>query len=136
MSTTELNEIKSDFFALIITFIENLKNVAPNTIVSHFADDIIRTFNNKHEQDKIISMFALKVLPFKINIDNKDESFFLEKNYDKETKGEHSDIINNVFNLKEIWQTLSTNDKNIIFDYMIFLTDLASNYFLIKTSKK
>ncbi len=64
-------------------------------------------------------------IPYYTYIENKDESYFLNKTYD-----ENIDNIDYMSKkCKEIYQTLGNNEKEILWKFIKILSDLSALYF-------
>jgi hypothetical protein len=123
-----------------------------NLTVTNLIDDLIiicgddiknlKSFKTQFELLKrvnpkvIMNQFNINIIPFTHKIKMRDESFFIEKDYqeevDKNVKDEsytqHS--LDQILNLKEIWKSLSDNNKSIIWDYfnvLVLLVELEYN---------
>lgn len=79
----------------------------------------------------IIEQFVLHVLKYKDQIDSNDENFFLENKFSDETNGD-ADIISKVFEFKDVWKSLSSKNKQGIFQVMQILCYYAQEYFIKK----
>ncbi len=80
---------------------------------------------------KIIEQFLINIQPYKEQIKNKNDDFFLKKNYEEEVNknvSEESYIeqsLDQILNLKEIWLTLEEKNKEIIWSYFNVLVKLV-----------
>jgi len=79
----------------------------------------------------IMTQFNINIIPFTDKIKMRDESFFIEKDYqdevDKNIKDESytQQSLDQILNLKEIWKSLDNNNKSIIWDYFNVLVLLV-----------
>lgn len=118
-----------------------------NMTISNLIDDLIiicgdkfknlKTFKEKFNllkscnPRKIIEQFLINIQPYKEQIKNKDDEFFLKKNYEEEVNknvSEESYIeqsLDQILNLKEIWVTLEEKNKEIIWSYFNVLVKLV-----------
>ena len=118
-----------------------------NMTISNLIDDLIiicgdkfknlKTFKEKFNllkscnPRKIIEQFLINIQPYKEQIKNKNDKFFLEKIYQEEVNknvSEESYIeqsLDQILNLKEIWVTLEEKNKEIIWDYFNVLVKLV-----------
>ena len=85
---------------------------------------------------KIIEQFLINIQPYKEKIKSRDEKFFIDKNYKEDVDKNVSDesysqsSLDEILNLKLIWNTLDDSNKNIIWDYfnvLVKLTELEYN---------
>ena len=82
----------------------------------------------KKNKERIINYFILYVLKYKDEIDNKDESFFLNNSFKNETNND--DILNKILEFKNIWKELDSSNKQTVMTYMILLCNLSQKYFI------
>jgi len=104
-----------------------LSVICPGSFISESAttiDTIMKKF-----PEKIIGEFIVHVLPDKNMIDEGNEEFFLKKDYSKEIPGKEN-LLNDVFQLKEIWNRLTPSNKKTIFGYMKCLCYYAQLYLI------
>lgn len=79
---------------------------------------------------KIIEQFLINIQPYKEQIKERNDNFFLKKNYQEEVTKNVSEETNieksldQILNLKEIWITLEEKNKEIIWDYFNVLVKL------------
>jgi hypothetical protein len=90
---------------------------------------LIRTMNPA----KIVEGVLVKVYPYKKQIMEEDNEFFLHKSYDNDTKNEGNLI--KVLKIKELWETdMDENTKKTLFNYFKVLIVLAEKYVAEKVS--
>lgn len=116
----------SKFTSTLLDFIESLAMVCPTSSIASNLFLIKLSINNPLQRTTYIEMFIINVLPHKKKIDNNNEDFFVNKSYEKESGEENMDIVSE---LKEVWKTLSSGNKEIVFEYMQVLCDHSQNYF-------
>jgi len=76
---------------------------------------------------KVIEGVLVFVYPYKKQIMENDESFFLEKNYQDDTKNEGHLV--KALKIKEIWETdMDENTRNTIFNFFKVFIVLAEKY--------
>jgi len=112
-----------------------------NNLVVKFNEDLIETFPEENDfkvykraivllnsanAKKICALFKNYTLIYRNSILQKDESFFLNTNYleivnDSGTEGVEGIIMK----LKNYWKTLSSGNKEKIWDYLISLIKLS-----------
>lgn len=123
----EKEQVIFDFNNTLIDLCNGVAVVAPTSIVGKHIKDVCKMITNKQNKTKFIDIFVAKVLIYKDKIMAGDESYFLNKSYDKEL--ESSDHNNSVFEFKDIWSSLKPDNKNLVIQYMQILCLLAEKYF-------
>ena len=128
-----LNETLTDFLL-------NLAKIIPNSLIGKNIDDIEKAINDPINMYKFIDVFVARVLKFKpqidsilnenMEIDKKNEEFFLRSDYSHESDGDSS-IINKIFEFKNLWKRFDKNNKIVIIQYLQILCELSQEYFLI-----
>jgi hypothetical protein len=84
---------------------------------------LIKTMNPA----KIIEGFLVKVYPYKQQIMDENDDFFLHKSYENDTKNEGNLV--KVLKIKELWETdMDNNTKKTLFNYFKVLIVLAEKY--------
>ena len=131
-----VDQIVDDFNSTLSDLISNLADVCPDNIISDNRDLIKKMLSRNENKRKAIDVFVAKVLIYKSEIDNGDESFFLNKSYNNDIGDvdNGSSITNKIFEFKNIWVKLSHENKQFVIQYMQLLCLLAQNYFLILDS--
>ena len=124
---TQMNEILSEFNKTIYDLAEQISITCPNSIIAHHKNDVKNIIQT--HPTKIMEMFIFYVLPDKDKIDEGDENYFINKSY--------SDIVSDelpfqkVFEIKNIWFDLTTDNQNSVIQYMQCLCYHAQEYFMI-----
>ena len=107
-------------------------------------DDIknLKSFKSQFELLKrvnpkaIMNQFNINIKPFTNKIKIRDESFFIEKDYEDEVNENIEDesytqqSLDQILNLKEIWKSLSDTNKSVIWDYfnvLVLLVEIEYN---------
>jgi hypothetical protein len=126
------DQIIIDFNDTLLTFVENLASVCPNTLIADNKTTIKNVLNKKENKRKSIDLFVAKVLIYKPMIDEGNEDFFLKKSFDDDVKGvDGGDMISSkIFEFKDIWKNLNAENKSFVIQYMQVLCLLAQNYFV------
>ena len=76
---------------------------------------------------KIVEGVLVKVYPYKKQIMDEDDEFFIQKSYDGDTKNEGNLV--KVLRIKELWDTdMDDNTKKTLFNYFKVLIILAEKY--------
>lgn len=126
------SEIIRDFNNLFETLVEDTSKIAPTSTIGANKKEILDAI--KIKPTLVIDIFCLKVLKYKNQIedDNEYEKFFMGKNYNDDVSDvTHINIMDHIFELKNIWSTLNNTNKEVIRTYMKFLCGLAQDYFLL-----
>ena len=83
---------------------------------------------------KIVEGVLVKVYPYKKQIMDEDDEFFIQKSYDGDTKNENNLV--KVLRIKELWDTdMDDNTKQTLFNYFKVLIVLAEKYVAEKVAK-
>ena len=93
-------------------------------------------FDFKDNYKKTIEIFCIKVLQYKDKIDAGDESFFLEKDFKDDLKGDENIVLKHILSFKSIWRELSKANKEVVIQSMQILCELAQEYFDMVYNKK
>lgn len=85
----------------------------------------------------LIQQYCIHILQFKDSIYNRDEKVIENLNVNDINKKEGGDdeTLSKILKLKNIWDYLSEDNKDCVFDYLEILTDKAVDYFSIKYMK-
>lgn len=74
----------------------------------------------------ILTYFKNTVYTYKDQINSKDESFFLEKNYDEDVQIDNKEwALDEVLNLKVLWGQLNDDNKSTVWKYFQILIKLC-----------
>ena len=118
-----------------------------NLTINNLIDDILLVFPDyqhlksfkekynlliKYNPKKPLAYFKDTVYNYKDKIINKEEDYFIKKEYntDLEKIGDNEWYLDQVLNIKELWVKLSNENKETIWTYfniLIKLTDLEFN---------
>ena len=85
------------------------------------------------EPEKPIERFILEVLPHKKEILDKNEEYFI--NYQVESNDEQS-FVKELITMKSLWSSLSEENRNIVFQYLIQLCKAGEHYFKLFLENK
>jgi len=111
-----------------------------NNLVLKFNDDLIYTFPEENDfkvykrgiimlnsanAKKICLLFKNYSVIYRSQIENKDEQFFLNNNYENFISNDESGIEGIINKLKFYWNQLSENNKLKIWEYLNSLLKLA-----------
>ena len=103
-------------------FLVDLVNAFPQ-------DNDFKTFKNSFNlvkiasEDKPFHMFHFYVSPYKDKILSKDESFFIQKDYNSSSESVTQELIQK---LKTYWDTMNDGDKDTVWNYLGLLLKLTS----------
>lgn len=125
----EITTLVTDFNDTLLSLAKNISDICPTSIIATNLRDLERLVKNPSNKTKFIDLFCAKVLQYKDKIDEGDDSFFMKKSYDSDLDGDQS-LINRVFELKHIWNDLSTENRLVVKEYMKILCALSEQYFL------
>ena len=116
-----------------------------NNIVFKFTDELIETFPEETDfkvykraltiiksanAKKLSELFKNYSYIYREQILEKDETFFINANYNEIADLKEDYIVAIIYKLKKYWQQLSDDNKNKIWEYlitMIKLSDLLNN---------
>lgn len=111
------------FNKTINKFLEELQKILPNEkdiTIFQSQIDVALMF----DETKVLKSFIQFVLPYKKQILEKDEKFFLGNNVEIE-----KDYMSQAIHLTDLWKNkLSDNNKIIVWKYFQVLTILAEKY--------
>jgi hypothetical protein len=112
-----------------------------NNLVIKFNDDLIMTFPEENDfkvykrgimminlanAKKICSLYKNYMILYRTKIEEKDESFFLENNYTEIVNNIKSEGVEGIIQkLKNYWTTLSSANKEKIWEYLLSLIKLS-----------
>lgn len=92
------------------------------------------TILRKTNPAKVVEGVLVKVYPYKKQIMEEDDSFFLQKNYDDDTKNEGNLV--KVLKIKELWDTdMDENTKKTLFNYFKVFIILSEKYVAEKVAQ-
>ena len=112
-----------------------------NNLLIKFNDELIATFPEENDfkvyrrgiilinsanAKKMCTLFKNYMILYKIKIVDKDESFFINNNYKEIVSNYNSDGIESIIlKLKNYWSILSTENKDIIWEYLNSLIKIS-----------
>ena len=92
------------------------------------------TILRKTNPAKVVEGVLVKVYPYKKQIMEDDDSFFLQKKYEDDTKNEGNLV--KVLKIKELWDTdMDENTKKTLFNYFKVFIVLAEKYVAEKVAQ-
>jgi hypothetical protein len=113
----------------LFAFLENIMQNATLKLVRPIINQLINDNSNK-----IIDMFILSVFQYEEQILAGDDNFFLNQDFGN-GKLDSSELMQ-VFEFKNIWKTLTEENRTNIKSYMQILCKIARRYFNLKDSKE
>lgn len=111
-----------------------------NNIIINFIDDCILVFPEeddfkvfkrglnvliKFNPKKILNIFKQYLVLYRQKIEEKNEDFFLENDYDIVKKYNDKEIFDIIDKIKKHWRTLDNTNKTKIWDYLILLINIS-----------
>ena len=110
-----------------------------NNLVIRFNDELISIFPEETEFKKIktaielvkqtnprllMTVFVTSIAPWVEHIKNRNEDFFMNKDYTEEVEGDDN-FLRLITRLKQYWPNLGDNNKNAIWKYLDTLIVLS-----------
>lgn len=123
----QMNTCRDGFNDLANQLAHIIVALAPHSILATYKSEFDKLIVNK--SNVIIDQFVLKALPYKSQIMNGDDDFFLQKNYKELGDNGNSDFVGNIFEFKTLWTKLDANNKDNIKLYMKLLCTISDEYF-------
>lgn len=122
-----MSDIVNKFIYVFKSLIENIKLLCPkNSIINNNAK-LIDSFVNSNK-DLIIRIYCAKVLIYE-SVFNKDPNeFLLTHDFGEDFKELNEVPIDQIFTFKNIWNSLSDDNKTILINYIKGLNKLAHKY--------
>ena len=113
----------------LFSFLENIMQNATLKLVRPIINQLIND-----NSSKIIDMFILSVFQYEEQILAGNDDFFLNQDFG-EGKLDNSELMQ-VFEFKNIWKTLTEENRTNIKSYMQILCKISRKYFDLKDSKE
>ena len=116
--------ILSGFNNILINFIDDCILVFPE-------EDDFKVFKRglnvliKFNPKKILNIFKQYLVLYRQKIEEKNEDFFLENDYDIVKKYNDKEIFDIINKIKKYWMTLNKNNKDKIWAYLLLLTQIS-----------
>ena len=124
MEITNMSIIKA-FNKILLNFIEELENKYPEeTDISIYKNSVILL--DKTNPKLISNYYKIYVYIYKDYIDEKNESFFLNNDFNEETGGSEWCFVRGM-RLKKYWKDLSDKSKDAVWEYFLTLNKLVEN---------
>ena len=126
---TDLHIIINDFNNTLLSLAHNIASVCPNSIIGSNIKDIDKAIKKRDNFTKFIDLFCIKVLQYKKKIDDEEEDFFMDKDYQSDLQGCDESYLGNVISVKSIWKDLTQENKQIVIKFFQILCELSQEYF-------
>ena len=116
--------ILSGFNNILINFIDDCILVFPE-------EDDFKVFKRglnvliKFNPKKILNIYKQYLVLYRKKIEEKNEEFFLENDYDIVKKYNDKEIFDIINKIKKYWMTLNKNNKDKIWAYLLLLTQIS-----------
>ncbi len=114
------------FTKVLEDFITELSEMYPQDKEIDLAKNTIYLLKKTNPR-KLIEFFYQYFLQFEQKINNKDESFFINRDYDNDVS-EYVKSLNVITNLKKYWKLMSEQTKDNIWLYIQVLIKLCKKY--------
>ena len=126
MSGISKTLLQEKFVDQLLNFVKELENLFPNDnkdfkLFSSAVKLVRRTASDKY----VHNMFMNYVEVYRIKIETRDESFFLNNDYQEVKKDVQMDLNSVINKLKSMWSNLPVSEKNKIWDYFNLLLKLS-----------
>jgi hypothetical protein len=104
------------FTDLVIRFNDELIGLYPTEIEFKTGKTAIQLIKRTNPR-MLLLIFKAYIEPWRVQIQNKDEIFFMEKDYKNEVVGDQN-ILMLIERLKEKWEHIGTDNQNAIWKYL------------------
>ena len=122
-----MSDIVNKFIYVFKSLIENIKLLCPkNSIINNNANLIDSFVNNN--KDLIIRIYCAKVLIYEVAFNENPNEFLLTHDFEEDFKELNEVPIDQIFTFRNIWNSLSDENKNILINYIKGLNKLAHKY--------
>jgi hypothetical protein len=89
----------------------------------------------REEREKMIGLFVLYVLPkYRDQVIEGNDDFFMKYSFTEDSQGD-SWVLSKIFEFKDIWSKLDSDNKQTVKDLLKIMCLLAEQYFLILDSQ-
>lgn len=129
------------FNTSLLEFMKELAVMKPRSTIGRRIREIKILLKVFKKTPRYLNVFVENVLIYKDKIDADDESFFLTKDYEEgksEVQGtletDDVDMDELIVEIKDVWITLDSMEKEKVMSYMKLLCHLAQEYFVINMS--
>ena len=111
-----------EFNQTTVMFLDFLYSITKDSDLTFYKKVVKRISTS--EKNKMIEQFIINCLPYYQHIQNRDDNFFLNFNIDNLNNKSLLKIIK----IKKIFRTLSVEQKSMIYQYLILLSDYSKEY--------
>lgn len=126
-------DLVKNFNKNLLELVTQLAVIVPDSEIAKNVSNM--KFAMSSSPKKIIELFVINVLKYKPQIDEGDENFFLNKDYDDIAQMD-KDNTRRIFEFKDIWKKLTPENKQTVIQYMQCLCAHAQTYFMMKPRKQ
>ena len=119
-------EFAKEFNEKLLVLVEGIARATNKKFILNNIGFLKRIINI--DKKKPIDFFVIYLLPHKEEIDAGNEDFFLT--YEFKSKEVNSKIMKNIFEFKNIWSTLTKDNKETVINYMRYLCSISQAYFI------
>ena len=124
MTISNMSIIKA-FNKTLIRFIDELENKYPqDNDISVYKNSVILL--DKTNPKLISNYYKIYVYIYKDYIDNKNEQFFLDNDFEEQTGGSEWCFVRGM-RIKKYWKDLSEKSKDVVWEYFSTLNKLCEN---------
>ena len=120
----QIEILKRNFNNYSETLVSFLSKIAPRSSIIMYKPYIEKLC--KANSNKIIDTFVINGLIHEEKIMREDEEYFMGMSVSEK---DDSDKLRKIFQFKNVWKTLSSEDKHTIKSYMKLLCVIARKYF-------
>lgn len=106
----------SAFTDLVLRFNDELIELYPNEIEFKTGKTAIQLIKKTNPR-MLLQIFKTYIEPYREKVMNKDESFFMNKNYEEDT-GSYQNILMLIGRLKEKWEDIGEDNQTAIWKYI------------------
>ncbi len=126
-----MNNKIEEFNSVLSDLIRDIAYICPKSFLGQNEKFILNFIEMAKIKKRFIEMFMTKILPYKDKINRKDESFFLAKSYSKDININNNESFTGyIFKLKDVWHTLTKENRDVVWQYMGILCDMALEHYI------
>lgn len=119
-------ELIKEFNEKLLVLVEGIARATNKKFIINNIGFLKKIINR--DKKRPIDFFIIYILPHKEEIDTGNENFFLT--YELKSTDLSSKIMKNIFEFKNIWSTLTNENKETVVNYMKYLCSISQTYFL------
>ncbi len=126
MASNKITDILIAFNKKATLLIDELSRIFPDSIIALNSKDLKKMTLN--DSCILINFFVINVLPDKEKIYAKDVNYFKSVKYETKYKIDKDESLI-IDQLRKLWDKLSPQNQNHLFDYLIYLCKKTDIYF-------